>query len=116
MKILRPGATTAVEVDPDMVSKLKDLIQKTKDIDKLDDLDVYTMRELKETVYSMKKMIMEVNSLKSNQKSREVSQLAEGIFEDLSKRGDRTEYSGAVFGTGDKLLNYDMLYLKQCLG
>ena len=103
------GATTAVEVDPDMVSKLKDLIQKTKDIDKLDDLDVYTMRELKETVYSMKKMIMEVNSLKSNQKSREVSQLAEGIFEDLSKRGDRTEYSGAVFGTGDKLLNYDML-------
>lgn len=103
------GSTLYMEIDPDLVYRVMDIMKKTKGIDKLDNLDAYTMGELKKTVLSMKKAITEANSLLSNKKSGELNVLAEGVFKDLKDRKNRTEYAGMFVGKADKMLNYDML-------
>lgn len=97
-----------IDIDPDLAVRMEELVNKTKGIDKLDNLDAYTLEELKKVVVSMKKAITEANSLKSNRKSGQLSILAEGVFKDLGDRRNRNEYAMFVGGT-DKLLNYDML-------
>ena len=104
----KTGDTMTMDIDPDIAQRIQELIEKTKGIDKLDNLDAYSMGELKKTVMAMKKAITEVNDLKSNKKSGELSILADGVFRDLEQRRNKVEYVGPV-GMGDKLLNYDML-------
>lgn len=104
----KTGDTMTMDIDPDIAQRIQELIEKTKGIDKLDNLDAYSMGELKKTVMAMKKAITEVNDLKSNKKSRELSILADGVFRDLEQRRNKVEYVGPA-GMGDKLLNYDML-------
>lgn len=99
---------TFIDIDPDLAVRMEELVNKTKGIDKLDNLDAYTLEELKKVVVSMKKAITEANSLKSNRKSGQLSILAEGVFRDLGDRRNRQEYAMLV-GGADKLLNYDML-------
>lgn len=104
----KTGDTMTMDIDPDIAQRIQELIEKTKGIDKLDNLDAYSMGELKKTVMAMKKAITEVNDLKSNKKSGELSILADGVFRDLEQRRNMVEYVGPA-GMGDKLLNYDML-------
>ena len=104
----KTGDTMTMDIDPDIAQRIQELIKKTKGIDKLDNLDAYSMGELKKTVMAMKKAITEVNDLKSNKKSGELSILADGVFRDLEQRRNKVEYVGPA-GMGDKLLNYDML-------
>ena len=104
----KTGDTMTMDIDPDITQRIQELIEKTKGIDKLDNLDAYSMGELKKTVMAMKKAITEVNDLKSNKKSGELSILADGVFRDLEQRRNKVEYVGPA-GMGDKLLNYDML-------
>lgn len=104
----KTGDTMTMDIDPDIAQRIQELIEKTKGIDKLDNLDAYSMGELKKTVMAMKKAITEVNDLKSNKKSGELSILADGVFRDLEQRRNKVEYVGPA-GKGDKLLNYDML-------
>lgn len=104
----KTGDTMTMDIDPDIAQRIQELIEKTKGIDKLDNLDAYSMGELKKTVMTMKKAITEVNDLKSNKKSGELSILADGVFRDLEQRRNKVEYVGPA-GMGDKLLNYDML-------
>lgn len=99
---------TFIDIDPDLAVRIEELVNKTKGIDKLDNLDAYTLEELKKVVVSMKKAITEADSLKSNRKSGQLSILAEGVFQDLGDRRNRQEYAMLV-GGADKLLNYDML-------
>lgn len=104
----KTGDTMTMDIDPDIAQRIQELIEKTKGIDKLDNLDAYSMGELKKTVMAMKKAITEVNDLKSNKKSGELSILADGVFRDLEQRRNKVEYVGPA-GMGDRLLNYDML-------
>lgn len=97
-----------IDIDPDLAVRMEELVNKTRGIDKLDNLDAYSLEELKKVVVSMKKAITEANSLKSNKKSGQLSILAEGVFKDLGDRRNRQEYAMLV-GGADKLLNYDML-------
>lgn len=103
------GGASYMEIDPDLIDRIKGITEKAKGLDKLDNLDAYSMEELKKTVLSMKKAITEANSLLSNKKSGELSILAEGVFKDLKNRKNRTEYAGMFIGKADKMLNYDML-------
>lgn len=111
-KIIDSGGTmedgSFIEIDPDLAVRIEGLVNKTDRIDKLDNLDAYAMEDLKKVVLSMKKAIIESNSLKGNKKSGEVSILAEGIFNDLKMRKNREEYAHLI-GGADNLLNYNML-------
>jgi hypothetical protein len=102
------GNQIYLDVDPDLAKRIDDLRASVKDIDKLDNLDAYRMEELQKVVASMKKMVTEANSLKSNRKSGEVSIIADGAHADMKNLKTRKEFRGAI-GHLDKLLNYDML-------
>lgn len=104
----KDGSEFYVEIDPDLVGRIEAIAKKTEGLEKLDNLDVYHMEELKKVVLSMKKAITEANTLKSNKRSGQLSILAEGVFNDLQDRKNHSEYLG-VIGPADKLLNYDML-------
>lgn len=106
--IQEDGNVLYMEVDPDLVSRIEELSKKTEGITKLEDLDAYSMEELKKVVLSMKKAITEANSLKSNTKYREISLLADDIFMDLEAKKSKIEYI-KLAGKADNLLNYDML-------
>lgn len=103
------GATVVMDIDPDLVAKMDDLIGKTKNLRRLADLTSSEMRELKEMVVSMRTSISDINKLKSNQKAEEVGELAGKILEDLSRQKGRLEYDGKISGTSDRIINYDML-------
>lgn len=102
------GDTITMDIDPDIAKRIQELVNKTKGIDKLDDLKSHDMEELKNAIRAMKKAVTEVNDLKSNKKSGELSKLADGIFKDLEQRKNRAEYTG-LLGVGDKTANYHML-------
>lgn len=104
----KDGSEFYVEIDPDLVERIEAIAKKAEGVEKLDNLDVYQMEELKKVVLSMKKAITEANTLKSNKRSGQLSILAEGIFNDLQDRKNHSEYLG-VIGPADKMLNYDML-------
>ena len=113
------GETVYLDLDADMVARLKELKQQVYDLEKLDDLTPHQMAELRKAVASMGKTIMEMNDLKANERAETVSQLAEDAIKDLEKirkddwngkrgnsREGRKEYAGAI-GAVDQLLNYD---------
>lgn len=102
------GSYAYMEIDPDMLTKIEGLVKKVEGIDKLDNLDPYSLEEIKEVVVSMRKAITQINNLKSNKKYGQLSMLADDMLSDLEKRRTKTEYTG-VIGKPDKLLNYDML-------
>lgn len=102
------GNTVYIDVDPDMAARIEELGKKVDGIEKLEDLDVYSMEELKKTVISMKKALTEINQMKSNARYRQMSILAEDVFRDTENLRNSTEYTKAV-GKGNKLMNYDML-------
>lgn len=102
------GDTITMDIDPDIAKRIQELVNKTKGIDKLDDLKSHDMEELKNAIRAMKKAVTEVNDLKSNKKSGELSKLADGIFKDLEQRKNRAEYTG-LLDVGDKTANYHML-------
>ena len=51
----KTGDTMTMDIDPDIAQRIQELIEKTKGIDKLDNLDAYSMGELKKTVMAMQK-------------------------------------------------------------
>lgn len=109
MMIDDAGKSHYIDMDPDLIGRFEELTKKVEHVEKLDDLDAYSMEELQKVVISMKKALTEVNELKSNKKSRQVSLLAEEVFHELDSMKDKTEYTGVFMGTADKLFNYDML-------
>ncbi len=111
----KDGREFYMEIDPDLVERIEAIAKKAEGVEKLDNLDVYHMEELKKVVLSMKKAITEANTLKSNKRSGQLSILAEGIFNDLQDRKNHSEYLG-VIGPADKMLNYDMLDAQTMFG
>ena len=102
------GSKYYMELDPDLDAKLADLIEKTEDIKKLDDLDAYSMADLRDVVKAMKSAISNVNKLKCNQYYENVSDLGEAVLGDLNRFKKRKKYADGV-GILDNLINVKML-------
>lgn len=111
----KDGSRIYMEIDPDLAERIDAIAKKAEGVEKLDNLDVYHMEELKKVVLSMKKAITEANTLKSNKRSGQLSILANGVFNDLQNRKNHSEYLG-VIGPADKMLNYDMLDAQTMFG
>lgn len=97
-----------VDIDPDMAGRIVELKNKVQGIQKMEDMDAYTMEELEKVVTAMRKSLTEINTMKSNTKYGETSQIAEDVFRDADKAKSKTEYGG-LLGMGNKLINVDML-------
>lgn len=102
------GNVRYVDIDPDQAARMEELNKKVKGMDRLEDLDSYSLQELLKTVRSMKSTITEINTLKTNKKYGEVSLLAESVFHDTDYMKDRKEFRGPV-GQVDSLLNIKMM-------
>lgn len=102
------GNVLYVDADPDLPDRIKELTLKVRDVEKLEDLDAYSMEELKKTVIAMKKALTEINEMKSNSRYRQASLLAEEVFRDMENLKTMPEYTGPV-GLGSKLVSYDMI-------
>lgn len=102
------GNVRYVDIDPDQAARMEELNKKIKGIDRLEELDSYSLQELLKTVRSMKSAITEINELKTNKKYGEVSLLAESVFRDTNCMKGRKEFRGAV-GQVDSLLNVKMM-------
>lgn len=102
------GKAYYIDVDPDMVERINGLTGKVSGISKLEELDAYNMEELQKTVQSMKKALTEINVMKSNERYREVSLLAEDVFRQTESIKKETEYAGTI-GAVDKFMNYDLI-------
>lgn len=102
------GNIRYVDVDPDLAKRIEDLTEKTKGIDRLEELSAYDMQELLNTVRSMKSTITEINALKTNKKYGEVSLLAENVFADTDMMKNRKEFRGPLSQV-DSLLNVKMM-------
>lgn len=110
------GNRVVLNVDPDLSNRIVDLLHKTEGMDKLDNLNAHDMEELKKTVVSMKTIITNANTLQSNSRSRDVSVIADGVYQDLSGKKDRTVFNGKLVGGADSLINYDMLDAQSMFG
>ncbi len=97
-----------VDVDPDMAERIVELKKKVSGIEKMEDMDAYTMEELQKVVTAMRKTLTEINSMKSNDQYGEASLLAEDVFRDADKVKTKKEYKSLI-GMGNKLINVDML-------
>lgn len=102
------GKAYYIDIDPDMVERINGLTGKVSGISKLEELDTYNMEELQKTVQSMKKALTEINVMKSNERYREVSLLAEDVFRQTENIKKETEYAGSM-GVTDKFMNYDLI-------
>ena len=102
------GNVRYVDIDPDQAARMEELNKKIKGIDRLEELDSYSLQELLKTVRSMKSAITEINELKTNKKYGEVSLLAENVFRDTNCMKGRKEFRGPV-GQVDSLLNVKMM-------
>lgn len=102
------GKAYYIDIDPDMVERINGLTVKVSGISKLEELDAYNMEELQKTVQSMKKALTEINVMKSNERYREVSLLAEDVFRQTESIKKETEYAGTI-GAADKFMNYDLI-------
>lgn len=96
------------EIDPDLVAKMEGLKESVKDLDKLENLSKIQLEQLKETIYSMKKLIRDANTLHSNSRFESVSELAKSTIEHISFLEERKEWRGAK-GVAQKLIRSDTL-------
>ena len=96
------------EIDPDLVAKMEGLKESVKDLDKLENLSKIQLKELKETIYSMKKLIRDANTLHSNSRFESVSELAKSTIEHINFLEERKEWRGAK-GVAQKLIRSDIL-------
>lgn len=96
------------EIDPDLVAKMEGLKESVKDLDKLENLSKIQLEQLKETIYSMKKLIRDANTLHSNARFQSVSELAEQTVKNMDLKKNRTEWKGAR-GIMQKLIRDEML-------
>ncbi len=102
------GNVRYLDLDPDLQERFGGLMEKVKDLDKLENLDAYTLEELQKTVMSMRKAVTEVDAMKSNARYRKASLMADEVFQDLEKRKTKTEYEKWA-GAPGRLMNYDMV-------
>ena len=102
------GNVRYLDLDPDLQERFGEIAGKVKNLDKLENLDSYTLEEVYKTVLAMKKAVTEVDAMKSNARYRKTSILADEVFENLDGRKTKTEYTKWA-GMPGKLLNYDMV-------
>ena len=69
-----------MDIDPDLKKRSRNYHKRPMISDKLNELDAYHMKELREVVTALGKAITEANDVKSNERYTKVSEMAEAVF------------------------------------
>lgn len=97
-----------VDVDPDLVERMKGLVDQVQGMDKLENLNFRDLEEVKKVVQAMKHSIQDIDKLMMNEKYQSVQKCSVKSLEEIRKRGDKTQFSG-IIGLIDKTIRSDML-------
>lgn len=95
-----------LEIDPDLAAKMEELTKTVENIDKLENLSKAELKQVEETVTSIKKLIAGINTMHANERYETVTRLAEDMVRTQKK--ERKEYTGRM-GHLQKLFTEDML-------
>lgn len=100
--------TQLMDVDPDMLHMIDELVESTEGISRLGYLDAYQTRTLKNVIRAMKKSITDVNKLLANKRYESVASAAESTMTELDARKPQSDKLGVKEKAGGFLKN-DML-------
>lgn len=102
------GESLYMDVDPDLAEKMATLKDQVKDFDKLENLDLKSLRTLRDVVASMKHSIQDANKVFANNSYERVDQIAKDFLKENKERATKTIYTGA-WGSIDSMFRSDML-------
>lgn len=102
------GESLYMDVDPDLAEKMATLKDQVKDFDKLENLDLKSLRTLRDVVASMKHSIQDANKVFANNSYERVDQIAKVFLRENKERATKTIYTGAR-GSIDSMFRFDML-------
>lgn len=102
------GESLYMDVDPDLAEKMATLKDQVKDFDKLENLDLKSLRTLRDVVASMKHSIQDANKVFANSSYERVDQIAKDFLRENKERDTKTIYTGWR-GTIDSMFRSDML-------
>lgn len=102
------GESLYMDVDPDLAEKMATLKDQVKDFDKLENLDLKSLRTLRDVVASMKHSIQDANKVFANNSYERVDQIAKDFLRENKERATKTIYTGAR-GSIDSMFQFDML-------
>lgn len=102
------GESLYMDVDPDLAEKMATLKDQVKDFDKLENLDLKSLRTLRDVVASMKHSIQDANKVFANNSYERVDQIAKDFLKENKERATKTIYTGAR-GSIDSMFRFDML-------
>lgn len=102
------GESLYMDVDPDLAEKMIALEDQVKDFDKLENLDLKSLRTLRDVVASMKHSIQDANKVFANKSYEHVDQVAREFLKENKQRATKTIYTGAA-GSMDSMFRSDML-------
>lgn len=102
------GESLYMDVDPDLAEKMATLKDQVKDFDKLENLDLKSLRTLRDVVASMKHSIQDANKVFANNSYERVDQIAKDFLRENKERATKTIYTGAR-GSIDSMFRFDML-------
>ena len=102
------GESLYMDVDPDLAEKMATLKDQVKDFDKLENLDLKSLRTLRDVVASMKHSIQDANKVFANNSYERVDQIAKDFLRENQERATKTIYTGAR-GSIDSMFRFDML-------
>lgn len=102
------GESLYMDVDPDLAEKMATLKDQVKDFDKLENLDLKSLRTLRDVVASMKHSIQDANKVFANNSYERVDQIAKDFLKENKERATKTIYTGAR-GSIDSMFRSDML-------
>lgn len=102
------GESLYMDVDPDLAEKMIALEDQVKDFDKLENLDLKSLRTLRDVVASMKHSIQDANKVFANKSYERVDQVAREFLKENKQRATKTIYTGAA-GSMDSMFRSDML-------
>lgn len=102
------GESLYMDVDPDLAEKMIALEDQVKDFDKLENLDLKSLRTLRDVVASIKHSIQDANKMFANSSYERVDQIAKDFLKENKERATKTIYTGAR-GSVDSMFRSDML-------
>lgn len=102
------GESLYMDVDPDLAEKMIALEDQVKDFDKLENLDLKSLRTLRDVVASIKHSIQDANKVFANSSYERVDQIAKDFLKENKERATKTIYTGAR-GSVDSMFRSDML-------
>lgn len=98
----------AVELDPDFLSRLNEIIESSKLYKRISDMDSASLKELDTLILSLRHAITSVNKLYTNRITESVAELANMTNEELYSRELKKAHN-AIMSKVDKVLNVSML-------